>query len=215
MASVPYESVPVKESGEKLLDLGQFDFVLDTQYFTQGLSSDPRMFLRESVIEKLLKIQKELHVYKFKIWDGFRPREVQRKLYDRFFNELKRQHSDWSDAELHREVSVYVSNPYNPKRIPSHTTGGAVDLTLVTTDGSELDMGTEFDHFGSEAASFYFEKNNLSKHIVENRKILRETIIAEDFYSYEAEWWHFDFGTQLWAFRLAKPYAIYGEMETP
>ncbi|MBI2066399.1 MAG: hypothetical protein HYT77_00095 [Deltaproteobacteria bacterium] len=35
---------------------------------------------------------------------------------------------------------------------------------------------------------------------------------AEDFSSYDDEWWHFYYGNQFWAFQKQKPSAIYGEI---
>ena len=40
-------------------------------------------------------------------------------------------------------------------------------------------------------------------------------MIAEDFRFDDDEWWHFDFGNQLWAATLNKAFAIYGECIPP
>jgi D-alanyl-D-alanine dipeptidase len=36
-------------------------------------------------------------------------------------------------------------------------------------------------------------------------------MMAEGFRFDDGEWWHFDYGHQLWASVFNKPYAIYGE----
>jgi len=40
-------------------------------------------------------------------------------------------------------------------------------------------------------------------------------MLSEEFIQYTEEWWHFDYGNQLWALNLNKPSAIYGEAPTP
>jgi len=35
-------------------------------------------------------------------------------------------------------------------------------------------------------------------------------MLAEGFRVEESEWWHFDYGNQLWATHFKKPYASYG-----
>ncbi len=207
-----YESVKIDESGEPLVDLQQYSFILEPAYFKQGLSRDPDMFLRKSVADKLSEIQRHLSPFRFKIWDGFRPREVQHAIYEKFLGELKKKHPEWDAERLEKETGVFVTNAKNPQRIPPHATGGAVDLTLAYFDGKELDMGTGFDYFGPEAASLYFENNKKNLTVRKNRKMLREAMQAGGFSIDKEEWWHFDFGNQKWALALNKQNAFYGEI---
>ncbi|HYC34350.1 MAG TPA: M15 family metallopeptidase [Candidatus Paceibacterota bacterium] len=211
MALAQYQLIPLKENNEPLVDLSTFDFVLAPSYFEQGLSPDKRMFLREGVAKKLETAQKKLGKYKFKIWDGYRSRLVQNTIYKKFWDELQAKHPEWGEERLKREVAVFVNEANDPNRIPPHASGGAVDLTLVDLDGNELNMGTVFDHFGPEAHANYYEENNIDTEIAQNRRILREALEAEGFKQYPDEWWHFDYGNQLWAFEIGEPYAIYGE----
>ncbi len=113
------------------------------------------MYARKSVAEKLSNIQKRLAKYRFKIWDAFRPREVQMKLYARLLDSLKAAHPDWDDFALEGEATKYVNKGSDPAVLPPHATGGTLDLTLVDAEGNELNMGTAFDHFGLDAASIY------------------------------------------------------------
>ena len=215
MTLLKFESIPIEESGEPLIDLSGYPFVLEPVYFKQGLSDDSRMFLRKSVAEKLLKIQNDLKIYTFKILDGFRPRTVQNAIYEMFWNELKRKHPNWDEERLKTEVGIFVTDAKNPNRIPPHATGSTVDLTLVDTSDKELDMGTVFDHFGPEASSLYFEEHSINEPAQKNRKILRDAMSVEDFSVDKDEWWHFDYGNQKWAVELNKPKAIFGEAPTP
>lgn len=108
--------------------------------------------------------------YRIKFFDCYRPHDVQKKMWE------------------------IVSNPQyvaDPAKGSIHNKGGAVDITLVDTDGNELDMGTTFDYFGREAHHDYFE---LSETILVNRKLLKETMEKHGFWSIRTEWWHYNFG---------------------
>jgi len=73
---------------------------------------------------------------------------------------------------------------------PLHNRGAAVDLTIETLDGENVDMGTDFDHFGIEA---HIDNYNLPKAILNNRKTLRDAMLKEGFSSIRSEWWHFNY----------------------
>jgi len=188
MSIVPYASIKIKESNEPLVDLSKFDFLLEPVYFNDGLSKDSKMSLRERVANKFKKIQQRLKKYRFKIWDNYRPLEVQDKIYQKYWKFFKDKHPEWDDKTLKLEVGKFVSPAYDNDRIPPHTTGGAVDLTLIDKAGKELNMGTEYDFFGPEAAPFYLEiyKNNIKAQ--KNRRMLREAMLKEDFTLDEDEW---------------------------
>ncbi len=212
MTLVPYTSIKIKDNNESMVDLNQFDFILDPKYFQQGLSTDSRMFARKEVALKLEKIQKRLKKYRFKIWDAYRSREVQNSIYQKYWNEVKNKHPEWDEEKLKLETRKFVTAPYDQNRIPPHATGGTIDITLVDKDGQELDMGTKFDFFGPEAATFYYEIYETNKKALENRRLLREIMLDEDFALDEDEWWHFDYGNQMWALKKGKPFAFYGEV---
>ena len=106
--------------------------------------------------------------FKIKLYDCYRPLDIQKRMW------------------------TIVSNPKyvaDPKKGSIHNRGGAVDISLVDTDGKELDMGTSFDFFGSEAAHSY---ENLSDVVKSNRKLLRKTMQRNDFKTFESEWWHYN-----------------------
>jgi zinc D-Ala-D-Ala dipeptidase len=211
MTLVKYTEIKIKDSGEALVDLSDYDFVIDPKYYKQGLSNDPNLYLRKGVAEKLESIQANMNGYKFKIWDAYRSRDVQENIYKKFRKQLKTENPFWNDERLKLETGKFVSPPHEAGRIPPHVTGGAVDLTLVGKNGKELNMGTKFDHFGEESKWDYFEKNSGNKQARDNRKRLRDLLIDEGFRKDLDEWWHFDFGNQIWALDTKKDLAIYGE----
>jgi zinc D-Ala-D-Ala dipeptidase len=84
-----------------------------------------------------------------------------------------------------------------------HSTGLAVDLTLIYLDkraipvgqpdcggpwgAQEADLGTGFDCFDPQAG----DKAALTPDQTKRRALLREAMIAAGFAPYAAEWWHF------------------------
>lgn len=201
--------IEIKENHDPLVDLAGYPFVLSPVYYQQGLSDNASILLRRAVADKLLHLQKErLEGLSFKIWDGYRPKDVQQNLFDRAYADLKTANPDWDDEKLYGETSIFVAPADKTDRVPPHATGGAVDLTLVDESGEELDMGTGFDHFGPEAA---FESESISMTARENRTFLRTALESQDFAPYMHEWWHFDFGNQRWAACSNHNTAFYGD----
>lgn len=96
-----------------------------------------------------------------------------------------------------------------------HNTGGSVDLTICNSYDEPLPMGVEFDYFGPEVATNFYERRTLinPQEIVfrENRRLLYHTMDDAGISNYNEEYWHFDFGNQFDAVRTKKPYAIYGQ----
>jgi D-alanyl-D-alanine dipeptidase len=214
MTLLKYEHIPIVEYDDPLVNLIHYGFELEPAYYNVGLSETPIIYLRESVAERLTTVREELAPLNFKIWDGWRSREVQHKIYFNYWKKMEIEHPDWSKEQLKEQVGTFVTIATDPNRIPIHSTGGSVDLTLVCEDGAELDMGTGFDHFGPEAAAFFYEQNSRSNEAAcKNRRILREALTNVDFRFDDDEWWHFDYGNQIWAAALGKQHAIYSEAD--
>ena len=212
MTKALFEAIPIKESHDPLINISEYPFLIEPSYFKQGLSQQETTLLRKSVADKLLDIQNCFNgKYRFKIWDGYRSREVQDAIYINFWKKLANEHPQWTDDRLQSAVEQFVTKATTQERIPPHSTGGAVDLTLVDENDSELDMGTIFDYFGDAARPLYYEENGLDENICNNRRILRTAMLQNDFTPDDDEWWHYDFGNQLWALRSKREYAIFGE----
>ena len=113
------------------------------------------------------------------------------------------------EEEKKKIISTYISFPnYDRALPPVHTTGGAVDVTLVDKNGVELDMGTHFDEFSEKAHTDYFEKNCENPIVRENRRILYNAMIGAGFTNLPSEWWHYDYGDRFWAYYKDTP-ALY------
>ncbi len=157
------------------------NFVYDMKYATKDNFLKAKVYdcaecyLRSKTVIALTKANKEFirRGYRIKIFDCYRPLEVQKKMWDIVSN------------------PIYVADPAKGS---IHNRGGAVDITLVDAGGRELDMGTPFDYFGIEASHNYF---NISETVQENRKLLKSVMTAANFNSFDSEWWHYNLKSAL------------------
>lgn len=69
-----------------------------------------------------------------------------------------------------------------------HSRGSTVDLTLTSSDGEELDMGSVFDFFDPLS---HTANPEVSKEAFQNRMLLKEIMEKAGFVNYAKEWWHY------------------------
>lgn len=164
-----YNLVELNNNKNIIIDL---IYSTENNFTHQKLYENSTCLLRKKTSEKLLLANEEFNKYgyKIKIWDAFRPIKFQRKMWEVFPNRN------------------FVTNPSEGKS--NHCKGSAVDITLCTLDGIELEMPTKFDHFGKE--SFRCNYNMLPKNIQENVNLLENIMIKHGFNPYPFEWWHFN-----------------------
>lgn len=199
--------VPVKECGEKLVSIKEA-FVIDKQQIilasVWSIEDVPELCLRESVVQKLLAVSRGLGSgYQLKITDAFRPIHLQQRLFEDVQAQIKKEYSELSQEELIIRAERFVANPNS---CPPHSTGGAVDLTIVDTFGKELDMGTPIDTLDERVETFY---PDLSKDIMANRLRLLDGMENEGFVNLASEWWHYSYGDRYWAAFTGATGAIY------
>jgi len=115
---------------------------------------------------------------KFLVFDALRPRSVQVKM------------------RKHVEHTPYKDYVADPKLGSLHNFGMAIDLTLIDKSEKELDMGTPFDDFAELAQPKLEEKflreGLLTAAQMNNRMILRNTMLAGGFTQLPHEWWHYN-----------------------
>jgi zinc D-Ala-D-Ala dipeptidase len=127
-------------------------------------------FLRLTAAEALKKAEESLELkgYALKIFDAYRPYSVTKKM--------------WSLVGDERYVA-------NPAMGSGHNRGLSVDLTIVNlNDREELNMGTGFDSFTDSAHQDYMA---LPAAVLQNRKLLKETMEQCGFRPLQTEWWHY------------------------
>ena len=197
----------INYSSDLIVSLSNAGFKCKPMYYEQGYPNALNdCYVRISLVDRLKKAESLLpNGYKFLIYDGWRPVEVQQALWDEYFEKVKLEHPDKSIEELELLTSFYISKPsYNMKRPSLHNTGGAIDLTIIDENGNELDMGTKFDEFSNKSWTNHFEPNyefgTNNETIMENRRLLYNAMISAGFTNLPSEWWHYDYGTKFWAY---------------
>lgn len=149
---------------------------LDIRYATtnnftgQRLYPVAKCYLRRAAAEELKQVQEELRGMglQLKIFDGYRPLSVQKKMWAIFPD------------------PGFVADPAKGSK---HNRGAAVDLTLIRLDSTELPMPTPYDDFSPKAASSYMD---LPEEVLKNRGLLERVMREHNFRELETEWWHFD-----------------------
>lgn len=144
-----------------------------------------KCFLQKRPAEMLAKasdlLQQKHPNYRLLIYDGGRPLSIQKILW----NSLT-QYSP-------RQRATYVANPVEGS---IHNYGSAVDLTIATTDGTPLDMGTKYDFFGELAypkkEAYFLKIKRLNHQQVANRQLLRSVMQSVGYMPIDYEWWHFN-----------------------
>tara|TARA_B100001093_G_scaffold442295_1_gene443940 strand:+ start:938 stop:1501 length:564 start_codon:yes stop_codon:yes gene_type:complete len=153
----------------------KLDVVLDIRYSTTNNFTGKQIYcksccyLNPIAFERLtiaVEIASKLNL-KIKIFDGFRPRESQKKLWEFYPNKN------------------FITPPI--KGSP-HSRGVAIDLTLIDELGRELDMGTEFDEFSN--LSFHGSKY-ISQKAIKNRLLLLGIMTDSGWDFFRNEWWHY------------------------
>ncbi len=150
-------------------------YATDDNFVGEKMYDCGRCLLRPKVAKAVANANAILNKkgYRLKMWDCYRPRPYQQRLWDKMPN------------------ASYVTPP---KKGSMHNRGIAVDLTIIDQNGEELDMGTPYDFFGKEAHTDNF---NLPKNVLENRKLLQQTMESVNFKGIRTEWWHFSYRADL------------------
>lgn len=192
---------------------------LNPPYYVSIPGSIPDLFLRRSVAQRLVQINARLvplgvELYLFDAW---RPQAIQRYFHDVWFPDwLRRRQPDLEGQALVDEVEKYWAAPTAGKSSPSpHSTGAAVDLTLIFRDTHQpLFMGGIFDDLTEEAWTDGFERKlpvSMSDEEARgNRRLLYWAMTEAGFANNPTEWWHYSWGDQMWARLTVQPYAQFG-----
>ncbi len=150
-------------------------FIYDMRYATENNFLKQKVYdcnecyLRLKTVKLLIEANNDFKKlgYTLKLFDCYRPINIQYKMWK------------------------IVSNPdyvANPKTGSMHNRGSAIDVTLVDKNGVELNMGTDFDFFGEQAAHNYIK---FSQEIIKNRELLKNIMEKHQFKALNSEWWHY------------------------
>ncbi len=202
---------------------------LNAPYYCAIPHANTDLWCRKSVAEKLATVNEMLSRYGVEVFvlDGWRSIECQRALWEYFVGVAKRKYPQGTIAQWNSFAAIYCSDPrsfdpLNESTWTVHVTGGAVDLTLKRKGarGEQLFMGGIFDDASPVSSTPYFEQNAINESGQEarrNRRLLYHAMRQTGFTNYGNEWWHYDFGDQMWSMlqrSLSHP-AIYGPAHLP
>lgn len=210
MSDPDVAAVPVQECGEPLVDLRELPFVV-----VDSRQADPEgayAHLREGVAWRLARAARLLpDGLRLLVTEGYRPLALQIEYFERYAAELRAAHPDWTEEHLH----VQTSRSLSPPEIGPHVAGAAVDLTLCTAAGEELDMGTRLDAGPEESDNAcYTDAPNISDTARRNRRTLSAALTTAGLVNYPTEWWHWSYGDRYWALLTSAPTALYGPTTT-
>ena len=177
---------PPPENGEfrpiDLVELRKLDptIKLEIRYATRNnflgtvFYSQARAFLQRPAAEAVVRVNRKLkgQGYALLVHDAYRPWYVTKVFWD----------------ATPADKKVFVADPAKGSR---HNRGCAIDLTLYDLKTRKpVEMVSTYDETTDRAYPDYPGGTSLQRW---HRKLLRDTMEAEGFTVYSAEWWHFDY----------------------
>jgi zinc D-Ala-D-Ala dipeptidase len=216
MARLHYHDIQILEQHEPLVELSRYPFHVVPVYHLQGWSDCPLLFLREQLADKLDRVQREVlkpRGWRWVVYDAWRPRQVQAAVFQHYWDAFSASRPELGLDALSAEVTDFVSFPADWRLVPSHTTGGSVDLGLWDDVADELvPLGAKFDEFVPACANDYYEQPGRSQTLRDRRRVITQALRALDVASDALEHFHKDYGNQKWAQSLGRGAAHYGEV---
>ncbi|WP_244108392.1 M15 family metallopeptidase [Burkholderia anthina] len=207
-------SIPLLESHEGFVDLAAFDDSIAVDLSRSVVANTSAHFLkvRRGVAERLVAAAQALPVgLRLYVKEGYRPLALQRDYFASHLATLRATLNPLpSEAALYELASHYVA----PPEVAAHPTGAAVDLTLISAEGIEADMGSILDATDQESSgACYTHSPFISRAAARNRQILGDALTGAGFTNYPSEWWHWSFGDRYWAVMQRQSHAIYGPVD--
>ena len=227
----PYQRVPIKDCGEPLvpIPLDQFAVVDPHPYAALGAPYGERSpyYVRQGILSALLQAQTVLQTkqpdWRIQIFDAYRPVEVQQFMVEHTYEQLlqgwQRQSPEKSREQAPREellAQVYqfwAAPSHDVATPPPHSTGAAIDITLVDGQHREVDMGSVIDEISVRSHPHYFADKPDGKTFHHHRTLLSDAMHIAGFRQHPNEWWHFSRGDQLWSWLDNTASAYYGRID--
>ncbi|MEH1836862.1 MAG: M15 family metallopeptidase [Nostoc sp.] len=213
----PYRQIPIFECGEPLVEIPLELFAVESPHPYEKLGAPygkhSPYYLRQSVIENLLQAQNYLDVlhpnWRIQIFDAYRPIAVQQFMVDYSFVQAL-QDKGLTEVELspnqRQEIweavyEIWAVPSLDEKTPPPHSTGAAVDVTLVDDAGQIVNMGSPIDEMSERSHPDYYANSDhpQAQKYHAHRQLLRDVMLKAGFLRNPREWWHFSIGDQMWA----------------
>lgn len=226
------EKIPVKDCKEKLVKINSKkikktdeDIIINNTH-PAAIVKEETQYLRKTLAKKLHKAQKDLKKinpnYRIMVSQAFRSLDTQKRCYNYYYNKFREQNPNLSERKIKEKTDNFVASP---EETPPHTTGAAVDLTIIYENKKsnkknpekykQIDMGTELQSMKEESAT---NSKNITKEQEKNRKLLIKIMEKQSFVNYPIEWWHWSYKDKYWVAKKnrkgkKKKYAIYGTIK--
>jgi len=229
-------TLPIRDRGEPLVGISpDVSFTSPHPYAAAGAPYGEQgpWFLRLTVAQRLqaaqVRLSKQHPGFQLLLFDAYRPLSVQGFMIDHECERAARAQSGQPygslDQRAQNRIRSWVQTfwaPASPDATspPPHSTGAALDLTIVDAHKRPLDMGTEIDELSERSAPSFFatSKGERERHYHAKRTLLYDIMTHAGFHRLPSEWWHFSYGDQTWSLieNLADPEnagpALYGRV---
>ncbi|BAZ41569.1 peptidase M15D vanX D-ala-D-ala dipeptidase [Calothrix sp. NIES-4101] len=219
MPKRPYHNVPIIESQEALIEIPLEKFAVETPHPYEKLGAPygkhSPYFLREGVVNRLIAAQDYLQQkyagWYIQVFDAYRPVEVQQFMVDYSFQQAlaargltESELTDTQSEYIWEEVyKIWAAPSLDIATPPPHSTGAAIDVTLVDSNNQIVDMGSPIDEMSDRSMPNYYINTSHPQALIyhRNRQLLADVMEKAGFHRNPREWWHFSFGDQMWAWQ--------------
>jgi zinc D-Ala-D-Ala dipeptidase len=216
----PYQQVDIIECGEPLVPIPLELFAVESAHAYAKVGAPYGMrspyYLREGVLNCLIEARSHLQLqypgWQIQIFDAYRPVEVQQYMVDYTLAETAKSQGLEPDNLTLQQRQDLLQQVYQIWAVPSfdlatpppHSTGGAVDVTLVDERGKPVDMGSPIDEMSARShPDFYANSTDaIEQKYHAQRQLLRDVMHSAGFLRHPHEWWHFSLGDQMWAWLM-------------
>lgn len=224
----PYQMMPIVDCGEPLVPIPLDVFAVETPHPYEKLGAPyggkSPYYLRQGVLHSLVAAQHELQQmrpgWQLQVFDAYRPIAVQQFMVDHTFAELVGQQEvsaanlspDQRQAILEQVYQFWAVPSHAAATPPPHSTGAAIDLTLVDETGCSVPMGSPIDEISARSHPNYFadasqqgstEGDRQAAALYhQHRQLLFNLMNSAGFRQHPNEWWHFSLGDQMWAWQI-------------
>lgn len=207
------KNIPSSENNEELVVLQDTAPEVRCEYEKQDMVPffGDEIYVRRSVADKLKVANEELSQRlpgsQLRVVYGLRLPQVQEAYFEKRKEEIRRERPELSQEELTRATHLFVASP----DVAGHPTGGAIDITITTSDG-DIDMGTRIADYtvGKKIETFC---EGLTYEQKKNRALLHDVLVNQGFAPFYGEWWHFSYGDREWAAFYNKTKSLYAPIE--
>ena len=213
----PLQQVPILECGELLVPIPMEVFAVESPHPYEKLGAPygerSPYHLRQSVLNSLIQAQAQLQQHypnwRIQIFDAYRPVAVQQFMVEYTFAEIVQAQGLTSDRLTEAQRRFIWEQVYQFWAVPSledscpppHSTGAAVDVTLLDSTGQKVFMGSAIDELSPVSHPDYFatSMNPVEQQYHFHRQLLGDVMRYAGFQRHLGEWWHFSLGDQMWA----------------